>query len=105
MGTPSFVDPRRSPRTRGANPIRLTIAFEYPYKQHKALTIDASLHGVRIRIDVPLSPGERVVILPEGRSQDRITAHVVWVRAVEISAGYVAGLEFVKPLTPLAVPQ
>jgi hypothetical protein len=105
MAAPSYVDPRRSPRGRAANPIRLAIPFEYPTKQHKALTVDASLHGIKIRTDVPLSPGERVVILPEAGSGVRIPARVVWTRAVKISAGYVAGLEFAKPLTPLAGPQ
>jgi len=58
--------------------------------------MDGSLHGIRIRINFPLSPEERVVILPEAGSEDRITARVVWARALEISAGYVAGLEFLK---------
>jgi hypothetical protein len=47
-------------------------------------------------MNFPLSPGERVVILPGAGSEDRITARVVWARALEISAGYVAGLEFLK---------
>ena len=105
MATPSFVDPRRSPRGREANPIRFAIPFEYPNKKHRALTVDASPHGIRIRTHFRLSPGEKVVILPEAGSEDRSTARVVWVRGLEIPVGYVAGLEFAKPLTPLAVPQ
>ena len=67
--------------------------------------MDASLHGLRIRTDVALSPGQKVLILPDVGMQDRITARVVWARELEISSGHVAGLEFAKPLTPVAVPK
>ena len=96
MPFPSYVDPRRSPRTREANPIRFAIPFEYPNKQHRALTVDASLHGIKIRTHFRLSPGEKVVILPKAGSKDRNTARVVWVRRLQIPDGYVAGLEFLK---------
>jgi hypothetical protein len=102
MATPPFVDPRRSRRARETNPVHFTISFEQLRKQHEVLAVDESLHGVRIRTDVRLCPGENVVIIPEWDSEDRILARVVWMRAVEISAGYVAGLEFAKPLEPAA---
>ena len=102
MATPSFVDPRRSRRAREANPAHFTISFGQLRKRHEVLTLDESLHGLRIRTDVRLCPGENIVIIPEGDSKDRILARVVWMRAVEISAGYVAGLEFAKPLEAAA---
>jgi len=105
MATPSFVESRRSPRGREASPIRLALAYDNYHKQHEALTRDESLHGISIRTHFPLSPGEKVVILPEAGSEDRNTGRVVWVRGLEIPVGYVAGLEFAKPLTPLAGPQ
>jgi len=66
--------------------------------------MDEALGGVRIRIDIPLSAGEKVVILPEAVSEERIRARVVWVRELKTSATYVAGLEFAKP-SILEVPQ
>lgn len=104
MATPSSVEDRRSPRFREANPIRLEIASERYGKVHEAVTMDEALDGVRIRIDVPLSAGERVIILPEAVSEEHIRARVVWVRELKSSTGYVAGLEFVRPLK-LEVPR
>jgi hypothetical protein len=94
MAPHSFIDVRRSSRVREANSIYVAIASDNYHEWHIALTKDKSLHGIKIRTDFPLSPGERVAILPEADSEDRITAHVVWARGLEISDGYIAGLEF-----------
>lgn len=95
-----FIDVRRSHRVREANPIDVAIASDNYHEWHIALTMDKSLHGIRILTDFPLSPGERVAILPEADSEDRIRAYVVWVRGLEISAEYVAGLEFATSIVP-----
>ena len=103
MDAPIFVESRRSPRGRDASPILLAIASENYHIQCNALRMDASLHGMRIRTDVPLSLGTRVEILPNGRSGDCITTHVVWMQELEISSVYVVGLEFnirMKPAAP-----
>ncbi len=96
MESTRFVDHRRSSRAREANPIRLALASEDYGVGHAAITMNESLCGVRIRTDVPLSPGEKIEIFPQGGSQQRIPARVVWVREPGPSAGYVAGLEFLS---------
>jgi hypothetical protein len=96
MESTRFVDHRRSLRVGEANPIRLAIASEDYGVGHAAITMNESLCGVRIRTDVPLSPGEKILIFPQGGSQQRIPARVVWVRRPMSSAGYVAGLEFLS---------
>jgi hypothetical protein len=96
MESTRFVDHRRSSRAREANPIRLAIASEDYGVGHAAITMNQSLQGVRIRTDVSLSPGEKILIFPQGGSQQRIPARVVWVREPEPGVGYVAGLEFLS---------
>jgi hypothetical protein len=105
MATTSFVDPRRSRRAREANPIHLAIAAENYQMRHEVLTMDESLHGVRIRIAVPLVPGEKIAVFLKEGSQYRTPARVVWMRKAEVSEGYIAGLEFLKTLEPMKVPQ
>jgi hypothetical protein len=96
---PQFsIDVRRSRRVREANPIDFAIASGNYHEWHIALTMDKSLHGIRILTDFPLFPGEPVALRPEADSEDRISARVVWRQGLETSAGYVAGLEFAKPL-------
>ncbi len=94
MAPHSFIDVRRSRRVREANPIDVATASENYHEWHIALTMDKSLHGIRIRTDFQLFTGERVAIIPEADSMDRISARVVWARGLEISDGYIAGLEF-----------
>ena len=105
MATPSFVDPRRSHRAREANPIHVAIASESYQMRHEVVTMDGSLHGIRIRIAVPLVPGENIAVFLNKASQFRNPARVVWMQKSEVSEGYIAGLEFAKPLEPKKVHQ
>jgi hypothetical protein len=104
MATNSFVDARRSRRVPEAKRIRLAIGFENYRMPHEVLTMNESLHGVRVRIAVPLIPGEKIVVFPKADSQRSIPARVVWMRKAEVSDGYIAGLEFSTPLVPVAAP-
>ncbi len=105
MATPSSVDRRRSRRVPEATLISLAFPSDDCRVKHEAFTMNQSLHGVGIRTRVQLSPGEAIVIFPGEGYWQTVPACVVWARASEIDAGYVAGLEFTKPSTPLAVPQ
>ena len=105
MATNSFVDPRRSRRVPEAKRIRLAIGFENYRMPHEVLTMNESLHGVRVRIAVPLIPGEKIVVFLQSGSQDRTPARVVWMQKAQVSEGYIAGVEFAKPLEPKKVPQ
>ena len=68
MAPHSFIDVRRSRRVREANPIDVAIASDNYHERHIALTMDKSLHGMRILTDFQLFPGQRVAILPEADS-------------------------------------
>jgi hypothetical protein len=96
MKSGPFLNLRRSRRTPEANPIPLAIASEDYQVNHQAFTMNRSLHGLRIRTAVPLSPGETVVISRREGSRHTIPAHVVWVREPIPSAEYIAGLEFLS---------
>ena len=96
MATTSFVDPRRSRRAREANPIRVAIASENYHIRHEVSTMDGSLHGIRIRISVPLVPGEKIAVFVREGSLYRNSSRVVWMQKAEVSEGYIAGLEFLK---------
>lgn len=105
MDTSSFVDLRRSRRGRAVNSIHVAVPFENHQIRHEVVTMDESLHGIRIRTIAALSPGEKIVVFLQGESQAPTTARVVWVRRQEISAGYVAGLEFNETKPELGVPE
>ena len=98
MATNSFVDARRSRRVPEAKRIRLAIGFENYRMPHEVLTMNESLHGVRVRIAVPLIPGEKIVVFPKADSQRSIPARVVWTRAGELSFEGAAGLEILDSL-------
>ena len=103
--TPFFVDHRRSRRVPETTPISLAFPSDDCRVKHEALIMNQSLHGVGIRTSVQLSPGQAIVILPREGYWHAVPARVVWARTSEIGAGYIAGLAFAKPSTPLAVPQ
>ena len=98
MDATNFTDPRRSLRERETIPIRYAIASEDYRVEHEAITMDRSLHGLRIRTAVRLSCGETVVVLPLGGSQGATPARVVWVHGAESSFEGAAGLEFLNSL-------
>ena len=105
MANPSFVDLRRSRRVPEATPISLAFPSADCRIKHEALIMNQSLHGVGIRTRVQLSPGEAIVICPREGYWHTVPARVVWARASESSAEYIAGLEFAKPSAPPALPQ
>ena len=92
MKSGPFLNIRRSRRTPEATLIPLAIPSEDYQINHQAFTMNRSLHGLRVRTAVPLSPGETVVVSRQEGSWHTVPARVVWVR--ERSAEYIAGLEF-----------
>lgn len=84
----------RPDRVPGAIPIRFAIGSEHDGVQYEAFTTDQSLRGMGIRTEEPLIPGETILVSLQGKSQDPLRARVAWVRRVEDSTQYLAGLQF-----------
>lgn len=88
---------RRSDRIREPIPTRFAIASEDYKWVHKAMTMDRSPYGIRIKTHFHLSRGEVVLVLSMGDLRGGFPARAVWVQGPE-SGGEGAGLEILSSL-------
>jgi hypothetical protein len=63
------------------------------------MTIEISLHGMRIRTALPLAAEEWVEVIATKEFPHTIPAQVVWARAEESSHSTLAGIEFLPALS------
>jgi hypothetical protein len=67
-------------------------------RDDSAITVEVSIHGVRVRTSLALVPGEWVGYIVKGKFPYAIPTRVVWVREDEYSHWTLAGLEFLDTL-------
>jgi hypothetical protein len=99
MPSSTLIEIRRSERESASIPITLVTRPEVFRQDEEAITIDTSLHGMKVRTALSLVPGEWVGVIAKGEFPHAIPAHVVWVREDESSHWIFAGIEFVPALS------
>lgn len=96
MQTNAYATLRRWEREPATIPVRLVLKAENFKADDLAVSIDLSLHGIRVQTSLALGAGEWVGVVPKGEFPHAIPARVVWAREDEISHWTVAGLEFLQ---------
>lgn len=76
----------------------LTLKANHYKTDDSALTVDISLHGVRVRTVLALVPGEWVGVVPKGEFPYAVQARVVWIREDESTHRTYAGIELLGTL-------
>lgn len=91
---------RREQRRSERKPAQIvvTLVLEGDQAKYLARGVNLSLHGMRVRTDVPLAPGQPVGLILSDTPAYAIAARVVWVGKAESKQAGEAGVEFVKPL-------
>ena len=91
---------RQKQRRSERNPAQIvvTLVLEGDDAKYLADGVDLSLHGMRVRTDVPLEPGQRVGLVLSDTPTYAIAARVVWLGTAESKQAGEAGVEFMKPL-------
>jgi hypothetical protein len=90
---------RRSERESRTIPISLVRRSQNFGKDDEAMTIDISMHGMRIRTALPLAAEEWVEVIATKEFPHTIPAQVVWAREEESSHSTLAGIEFLPALS------
>ncbi len=85
---------RRSERQPAEIPITLRIGSTGQPVERIARAIDLSIHGLRIRTNFVLSPGQTLDLFSRGGRLRPVSGRVVWVVTGESRRPYEAGLEF-----------
>jgi hypothetical protein len=106
MQTTTPVNLRRWERQPAIVPIGLalktdtgpTLKANHYQTDDSALTVDISLHGVRVRTVLALVPGEWVGVIPDAEFPFAVHARVVWVREDESRHSTYAGIELLGTL-------
>ncbi len=89
---------RRSPRINVRIPLTLLVGPQKAKIAHKAVTVDFSPLGARVRTGTPLSPGQTVEMLLSGRLKHPIRSRVVCVGKAGLAQQGEAGIEFLRRL-------
>ena len=98
---------RRSPRLPAKIPITLRIGYQEKTVERIASAVDLSTHGLRVRTNLILSPGQTLDLFSRGGKLRPVPGRVVWVREAGARRPAEAGLEFldspdVTPIGPSA---
>lgn len=78
--------------------ITVTLVIDGDEAEYLATALDFSQHGLRLRSDIPLVPGQPVGLILNPHPDFFIGARVVWVGRTDSAEAGQAGLEFLAPL-------
>ena len=91
-------DGRRCERLPARIRITLRVGSEGHAIERIASAVDLSTHGVRVRTNLVLSPGQTLDLFSRGGRMRPVPGRVVWVRTSESNRPREAGLEFLDSL-------
>ncbi len=89
---------RQNERINVRIPVSLLIESAGSKVLHEASTVDLSQRGMRVRISIPLWPGQNIEVIPDDGFGKPVPGRVVWAHPSDYGRDGQAGLEFLSPL-------
>jgi hypothetical protein len=94
----AISDARQSPRMHAKIPVSLLLESQDIPIVQDTFTIDISTHGMRVKIQSSVWPGQPVEVISTRHSDQTVSARVIWVHANSATGIGEAGLKFSRPL-------